>query len=251
VEPGSWGDPGQRLDPSGVYKRGASLPTAPGPEHAGVDPHFHTELETAHLPIRKPLVEDVGSGWSFDVHHELLRATVKTRSLNRVPRIRTSAIDRQTRKLDMQTRRTVLASANRVECSAPMPSAEFLLTQRFAAPSISRRRRRRRRGRPAIKVPVRLPRRPHWDDEQQVSFYVTELALISGGIGMLKAIEHMDPHDALMHMAHTLLRRHRDQVLRAHRAPREDAARLLWKASRLLPLAGRLASDAGRASGQC
>ena len=100
-------------------------------------------------------------------------------------------------------------------------------------------------------MPCRLPRRPRWNDEQQVSFYVTELALISGGIGMLKAIEYMAPHEALMHMAQQLLRRHRDQVLRAHRASRSQAPRLMWKASRLLPLAARLAVDAARASGQC
>jgi hypothetical protein len=123
----------------------------------------------------------------------------------------------------------------------------MFLTRFSAPPNCRRPKKRRRRGRPAIKVPVRLPRRPSWDDEEQVSFYVTELALISGGVAMLKAIEGLDPQDALMHMALTLLRRHRDQLLRARRAPRSEAPRLLWKASRLLPLAGRLAVDAARA----
>lgn len=128
-----------------------------------------------------------------------------------------------------------------------MTDAEIQFIERFASPQNSRRRRRR--GRPAIKVPVRLPRRPRWDDEQQVSFYLRELALISGGVAMLRAIEGLDPSEALLWMAEQLLRRHRDQVLRARRASREDAPRLLWRASRLLPLAGRLASDAGSASG--
>lgn len=64
---------------------------------------------------------------------------------------------------------------------------------------------------------------------------------------MLKAIEGLVPSEALLFMSRQLLRRHRDQVLRARRAPRSEAARLLWRASRLLPLAGRLAVDAARA----
>lgn len=97
-------------------------------------------------------------------------------------------------------------------------------------------------------MPVRLPRRPRWNDQQAVAFYLVEVALAAGGISMMRAIEGLDPHDALMHMAVTLLRRHRDQARRARCAPRKDAPHLLWKASRLLPLAGRLAMDAAQAS---
>lgn len=100
-------------------------------------------------------------------------------------------------------------------------------------------------------MPTRLPRRPRWNDSEAVSLYLIEVSLIAGGLGMLKAIEGLDPHDALMHMAHQLLRRHRDQARRALLAPRREAPKLLWKASRLLPLAARLASDAARASAQC
>lgn len=65
---------------------------------------------------------------------------------------------------------------------------------------------------------------------------------------MMRAIEGVPTAEALLWMAKQLLRRHRDQVLRARRGPRSEAANLLWKASRLLPLAGRLASDAARAA---
>lgn len=81
-----------------------------------------------------------------------------------------------------------------------------------------------------------------------MKLYVIEVALISGGVPMLQAIDGMDPSSALLWMARQILRRHRDQVLRARRAPRSEAASLLWKASRLLPLAGRLASDAADAA---
>ena len=79
-------------------------------------------------------------------------------------------------------------------------------------------------------------------------FYLVEVSLLAGGVEMLRAIDGMDPSSALLWMARQLLRRHRDQVLRARRGPRSEVSRLLWKASRLLSLAGRLARDAGRAS---
>lgn len=81
-----------------------------------------------------------------------------------------------------------------------------------------------------------------------MKFYLIEVSLIAGGLPMLNAIDGMSPNEALLWMAQQLLRRHRDQVRRARRGSREQAPRLLWKASRILPLAGRLAVDAARAS---
>lgn len=129
-----------------------------------------------------------------------------------------------------------------------MSEAEILFTQRFAPPTISRRRRRRRRGRPAIKIPVRLPARPCWADPLEARLYTTLLAaMVAGDVRVVRRVEKLEPRDGLIYLAGVLLRRYRDRLCRARRGPMDEVAGKLWQASRILPVVGRLAVDAAKA----
>lgn len=105
-------------------------------------------------------------------------------------------------------------------------------------------RRRRRRGRPPLRLPSRLPARPHWDQPEHVQLYLKEWAVAIGGWRLVEKLHDARPQDALALMVFRLIRRHDDQVRRALRAPPREAAERVWRASRLLGSAARLAMDA-------
>lgn len=130
-----------------------------------------------------------------------------------------------------------------------MSEAESLFLSRFAPPSNSRRRRRRRRGRPLTSIPSRLPGRPtNWRDDAEVRLYVIGMAAaVVEDVTVIRAVERLVPQDALLRLAHLLLRRHDDQVRRARRGARQQAASRIWQATKLLFVVGRLASDAALA----
>lgn len=152
-------------------------------------------------------------------------------------------------KADPHTRRPVPVTAIRVECSGTMTDAEILFTQRFAAPTICRRRRRRRkRGRPPLLTPTRLPARPCWEDPLESRIYTTLLAaMVAGDVRVVRRVEKLEPREALMYLTGVLLRRYRDRMCRARRGPPKDAASRMWQASRILVVVGRLAVDAAKA----